>query len=86
MASGMPIIASTMPAHATLVEPEVTGMLCDSAETYRQALEYLEDNSTNLRLGEAARQFATSRFGTWGDCAQRYIRIYRTLLGETVDE
>lgn len=86
MASGMPIIASAMPAHASLVEPEVTGMLCDSAETYRQALEHLEDDSTNLRLGEAARQLATSRFGTWGDCAQRYVRIYRRLLGETVDE
>ena len=86
MASGMPIIASAMPAHVTLVEPEVTGMLCDSAETYRQALEHLEDDATNLRLGEAARQLATNRFGTWGDCAQRYVRIYRRLLGETVDE
>lgn len=85
MASSMPIIASAMPAHATLVEPGVTGMLCDSAETYHQALEHLEDDSTNLRLGEAARQLATSRFGTWGDCAQRYVGIYRRLLGETVD-
>lgn len=85
MAAGMPIIASSMPAHATLVEPKVTGMLCDSAETYRQALEYLEDNATNLRFGEAARQLATSRFGTWSDCAQRYIGIYRLLLEGTVD-
>jgi glycosyltransferase involved in cell wall biosynthesis len=86
MASGMPIIASAMPAHATLVEPEVTGMLCDSAETYRQALEHLEDDVTNLRLGKAARQLATNRFGRWSDCAQRYVRIYRRLLGETVHE
>jgi glycosyltransferase involved in cell wall biosynthesis len=86
MASGMPIIASAMPAHATLVEPEITGMLCDSAETYRQALEHLEDDATNLRLGEAARQLAKRRFGTWDDCAQRYVTIYRMLLRETVDE
>lgn len=86
MAAGLPIIASAMPAHATLVESEVTGVLCDSAEAYRQALEHLEDSSINLRLGEAARRLATNRFGTWNDCAQRYIRIYRTLLEETGDE
>lgn len=86
MAAGLPIIASAMPAHAALVEPGESGMLCDSAEAYRQALERLEDSATNLRLGEAARQLAASRFGTWDDCAQRYIRIYRTLLKGTVDE
>jgi glycosyltransferase involved in cell wall biosynthesis len=86
MAAGLPIIASAMPAHATLVEPKVTGVLCDSAEAYHQALEHLEDSSTNLRFGEAARRLATSRFGTWNDCAQRYIKIYRTLLEGAVDE
>lgn len=86
MAAGLPIIASDMPAHAALVEPAVTGELCDSPETYRQALDKLEGAAINQRTGEAARRLAAQRFGTWDDCARRYVRIYRRLLGETVDE
>lgn len=85
MAAGLPIIASHMPAHAALVEPGVTGELCDSAETYCQALDKLEDATINQRFGEAARRLTAHRFGTWSDCAQRYIRIYQTLLGGIVD-
>lgn len=85
MAAGLPIIASDMPAHAALVESGKTGMLCSSAEAYHRALEQLEDGIINQRFGEAARQLAADRFGTWDDCAQRYTRIYRRLLEGTVD-
>lgn len=85
MAASLPIIASAMPAHAALIEPGETGMLCDSIEAYHHALEQLEDSATNQRLGEAARRLAADRFGTWDDCAQRYIRIYRRLLERTVN-
>jgi glycosyltransferase involved in cell wall biosynthesis len=85
MAAGLPIIASVMPAHAALVEPGKNGMLCDSAEAYHQALEKLEDTAANQHLGEAARQLAADRFGTWDDCARRYIKIYRKLLEGIVD-
>lgn len=85
MATGLPIIASDMPAHAALVEPGKTGMLCSSVEAYHQALEQLEDSITNQRFGEAARQLAADKFGTWDDCAQRYIRIYRRLLKRTAN-
>ncbi|EIL99422.1 glycosyltransferase [Rhodanobacter denitrificans] len=85
MAAGLPIVASDMPAHAALVEPGRTGLLCSSAEAYRLALQQLEDDTTNQRFGEAARQRAAYRFGTWDDCARRYTTIYRRLLGGTVD-
>jgi hypothetical protein len=80
MAAGLPIIASDMPAHATLVEPERTGLLCDSIESYHQALKRLEDDKLNQHFSNAARLKAASEFGTWDDCAQRYIRVYKTLL------
>jgi glycosyltransferase involved in cell wall biosynthesis len=83
MAAGLPIIASDMAAHATIVEPERTGLLCDSIESYHLALKRLEDDELNHRFGEAARLKAASEFGTWDDCAQRYIRIYRNLLEAT---
>lgn len=84
MAAGLPIVASDMPAHATIVEAGRTGLLCDSIESYQQAVKQLEDGELNHRFGEAARLKAASEFGTWDDCAQRYIRIYSTLLKATV--
>lgn len=82
MASGLPIIASRMPAHASIVTDGVTGILCDSPESYDSALLRLEDADTNQRFGEASRSWAAREFGTWDDCAQRYTRIYRSLLGK----
>jgi glycosyltransferase involved in cell wall biosynthesis len=80
MASGLPIIASRMPAHASMVDDNVTGVLCDSLGDYHQALTRLEDEELNSRFGLAAREWARHEIGTWDDCAQRYISVYRTLL------
>jgi hypothetical protein len=85
MASGLPIIASRMPAHASIVENGQTGMLCNSPDDYRFAVESMEDDTINHRFGDAARKWAAQEFGTWDDCAQRYTRIYRMLLGETCE-
>ncbi|OOG42734.1 group 1 glycosyl transferase [Rhodanobacter sp. C05] len=81
MAAALPIIASRMPAHASVVDDGVTGMLCDSTEAYGAALMQLEDANTNRRFGAAARDWAVREIGTWDDCAQRYTRIYRGLIG-----
>lgn len=81
MAAGLPIIASNMPAHASIVFDGDTGKLCDSMESYGTALRELEDASTNRRLGNAAQRWVTREFGTWDDCAERYVRIYHRLLG-----
>ncbi|WP_243050728.1 glycosyltransferase family 4 protein [Dyella sp. RRB7] len=81
MAAGLPIIASRMPAHASIVTHGRTGMLCDTADTYLAALECLQDVDINARYGRAAREWAIENLGTWDDCAQRYTRIYRSLLG-----
>jgi hypothetical protein len=86
MAAGLPIIASPMPAHATIVQDGDTGRLCGSADAYGNALRELEEPSTNRRYGEIARQWAANEIGTWDDCAQRYVNIYHRLLGNTVNE
>jgi glycosyltransferase involved in cell wall biosynthesis len=84
MAAGLPIIASRMPAHATIVRDGQTGILCESPESYRQALNTLEDDPVNRRYGEAARQRVAIEMGTWDDCARRYVRVYRQLLGDNI--
>lgn len=81
MAAGLPIIASRMPAHAMTVVDGETGALCNSPQTYGDALSTLEDAATNQRFSTAARRWADKQIGTWDDCANRYIRIYRQLLG-----
>ena len=83
MAAGLPIVASRMPAHAGIVHDGDTGILCESPESYRLALQTLEDREINRRFGVAARDWVNREMGTWDDCAQRYVRIYQKLLGET---
>jgi hypothetical protein len=86
MAAGLPIIASRMPAHATIVTDGRTGILCDSPQGYRNALEQLQDEETNTRFGVAAHRWVFEKIGTWDDCAQRYTRIYGHLLGRDTGE
>jgi glycosyltransferase involved in cell wall biosynthesis len=81
MAAGLPIIASRMPAHASLVQPGQTGALCDTSDDYEKALVELEQPETNRRMGAAARQFIRAEVGTWDDCAGRYVAHYQRLLG-----
>lgn len=83
MASGLPVIASRIPGHESIVKNAHTGVLCDSPESYAEALNNLEDAQANLRLGENARHWCRSAIGTWDDSAQRYARVYRQLLGQS---
>jgi glycosyltransferase involved in cell wall biosynthesis len=80
MAAGLPIIASDMPAHASLVEHGRTGSLCRSPADYDHALKTLEEASLNLSYGTAAHSLALRTNGTWDDCAARYAAIYHKLL------
>lgn len=81
MAAGLPIVATDMPAHSTVVTNGTTGLLCSSQDGYAAAVEALEDPETNRRFGESARRTVAEQMGTWDDCAARYARIYDELLG-----
>lgn len=81
MAAGLPIIASQLPAHADIISNMQTGVLCDSQQEYAKALAALEDPQINLRIGKAAQTRVKQGLGTWDDCATRYVRVYRRLLG-----
>lgn len=83
MAAGLPIVASRMPAHADIVSDGVTGALCGSPAEYSAALRAMESTANNERMGNAARARVLREIGTWDDCAGRYVKIYRELLGST---
>ncbi|MDD5328823.1 MAG: glycosyltransferase family 4 protein [Sulfuricella sp.] len=80
MAAGLPVIASDLPAHRTLVRHGQTGWLADSADTYREALAHFEIPQHNRQAGDIARSWISESIGTWGDCANRYVVAYRQLL------
>lgn len=78
-AAGLPIVASDMPAHATVVEDGKNGLLCGNPSEYAEAIATLEDPDMNTAFGGAARSAARTAFGTWDDAAGRYAAIYELL-------
>lgn len=79
MAAGLPMIASPLTAHTELVKSGETGFIVSNADEFKQAIESLQNTAINLQMGNAARNEAKQRFGTWDDCAQRYVNLYRQL-------
>jgi glycosyltransferase involved in cell wall biosynthesis len=80
MAAGLPILASAMPAHASLVQNNITGALCRDREDYTVGMQKLESSAVNMQCGTNARSWVHEAVGTWDDCANRYLTIYNELL------
>lgn len=80
MAAGLPIIASALPAHVDLLEPEASGAICRSPGELGTRLAELEGQA-GIEMGLRGRDAARARFGSWDDCASRYVETYRALLG-----
>lgn len=81
MASGLPIIASRLPAHDDLLGKGQGGILCATADDTLKSLEVMSNPRENRLLGQCGRARVQQEMGTWNDCAQRYISIYHELLG-----
>jgi len=80
MASGLPVLASDLPAHRDMVQHRVTGWLAASREELLHGLEWLEDPVHNQTTGQAARDWIKESIGTWDGCAGRYAAAYQSLL------
>jgi glycosyltransferase involved in cell wall biosynthesis len=81
LAAGLPILATDIAAHASFLRHGLTGWLCDSPEGMEQGLDAIEEPTTNLTMGRAARDWVAREVGTWDDCAERYVGSYRRLIG-----
>jgi Glycosyl transferases group 1 len=79
-AAALPIIASDMPAHASIIQQGSDGFLCSDQAGYASAVAALEDADLNRSVGLQARENALAAFGTWDDAGARYADIYRQLL------
>lgn len=79
MAAGLPMVVSPLKAHTELLTHGNNGFLVGSAQELKQAINQLADPDTNTNMGNRARQIAQQRFGTWDDCARRYLSLYQQL-------
>ena len=80
MAAGLPVIASRIAGHETVVEHGVTGSLVSTRQEFAAALAALSAPGRNTAGGAAARAKVRAEFGTWEDCARRYLSLYRAVL------
>ena len=80
MASGLPVIASRLPAHADLLDSTGGGLMVSSQAEFSAALQTVSDPDTHARLSAEARQTIKATYGTWDDCANRYHALYDQLL------
>lgn len=82
MASGLPILASRLPAHEDFIEHLQTGWLASSEKTFQDGIEWLSKPENNRAIASGARAWVLREVGTWEDCARRYINSYNKLLGD----
>jgi hypothetical protein len=80
MAAGLPVLASSLPAHQDMLQHRQTGWLAGSRDALSQGLDWLEDPGHNQSIGHAARCWVKDKIGTWDDCAGCYALAYRDLL------
>ncbi len=80
MASGLPILASKLPAHDNFIKHLETGWLADSENEFQKGLEWLSKLSNNEAISSKAKTWVHKEVGNWQDCAKRYIAEYSKLL------
>lgn len=80
MAAGLPILASQLPAHKDLITHRHTGCLVDSRQQFESEIHWLSDLEQNELIAEQAKAWVKTAFGTWDDCAERYVISYRELM------
>ncbi len=80
MASGLPVLASDISAHANVITHKKSGWLASSREDFHEGLVWLSKPSNNNRTGKAAREWILQDIGTWDDCADRYIEAYQSVI------
>lgn len=80
MASGLPVVASDLPAHLDVIRHRNTGWIATSAIEFKEAITSLNNVETNNTIGNEARRWTKENIGSWHDCASRYIQAYYDLL------
>lgn len=79
MASGLPVVASDIPAHRAFVRDGETGLLARSSEEMSDRIStLLADGALRARLGGQAREFMRSEF-SFPRVSRRHLDLYREM-------
>ncbi|MEH6611557.1 MAG: glycosyltransferase family 4 protein [Halioglobus sp.] len=79
MAAGLPVIASNIPAHAEVVQEGFNGYLVASKEAFASAIENMSNPEHRSEMSLNCRNSSKALYGTWADCLNRYLELYRVL-------
>ena len=79
MASGLPIVASGIPAHRDFIAHQETGCIVSTKEEFKGAVHWLSEPDNSLNISINSRNYAREQYGTWTSCAHRYIHLYNKL-------
>ena len=79
MASGLPVIASPIPAHTDLITHHRNGLICGNREEFERALGTLGDGAGAQAISSNALHMVREEYGNWNDCARRYQLLHRRL-------
>jgi len=84
-ASGLPVIASRIPANLEMVEEGDNGLLFEpgkSTELAKKIVILLRNQNMRYELAEGAKGFIYKNELTWENTAKKYINIYERILKE----
>ena len=80
MAAGLPVVASDIPAHRTLIRSGETGLLAGTAPEFAESVSRLmADPGMRDRIGRRAREAVRSRY-SFPQIVQRHLELYRELM------
>ncbi len=80
MASGLPVIASPIPAHTDLITHHLNGLICGNPEEFELALRTLSDGAIANATSSNALRMVREQYGNWNDCARRYQLLHQRLI------
>ena len=84
-ASGLPVIASRIPANMEIVKEGINGLLFEpgkSIELAEKIVFLLRNQNIRDKLGEGSKEFIYKNELTWENTAKKYIKIYKNILKE----
>lgn len=80
MAAGLPVLASDLPAHRSIIAHRETGWITSDRDGLAEGLKWLAEPGINRTVGQRAKAYVRENTGTWDDCVHRYLSAYRSLL------
>lgn len=79
MAAGVPVIASKIPAHESVIKHKETGWIVTSEKSFSEGISWLNDLENAQHVAKNAKQWVKTNVGTWHDCADRFINLYNSV-------